>query len=285
MPKNNALGKGLGAIFSDLIDNSIDKPTFVMCGIEELSPNKFQSRKFFDGEEHKNLVASIRKSGIIQPIVVRKSDSGYEIIAGERRWRAAQAAQLKNVPVVIKEASDIEVAELSLIENIQREDLNPIEEARAYQALMSQFNLSQEEVSERAGKDRSTIANSVRLLKLPLGVQDSLIQKTISAGHARSLLSLDSREKQDEVLKQILKKKLNVRETENLARNINEASLKKEKPKKSSEVLDIENQLSEKLMTAVNINQAKTGGSIQIRFSDLEDLNRLIKFIIDAENI
>ncbi|OPX41462.1 MAG: hypothetical protein B1H13_01870 [Desulfobacteraceae bacterium 4484_190.3] len=283
MNKKDSLGKGLGAIFSDLIDDMAEKPTFVTCGIEELSPNKFQPRKIFDGKKQKNLVASIKKNGIIQPIIVRKLDSGYEIIAGERRWRAAQEAKLNNVPVIIKEANDIEVAELSLIENIQREDLNPIEEAEAYQALMKKFHLSQEEISERAGKDRSTIANTVRLLKLSSEAQDALIKKTISAGHARSLLSLDVGKQQNMVLKEIINKKLSVRETEKLIKKIKKVPLEKKKVKKSEDVLEVENKLSKKLLTMVKINHAKRGGRIQIIFRDSEDLNRLIKLIMGIE--
>jgi ParB family chromosome partitioning protein len=282
MPKKDSLGKGLGAIFSDLIDDTIEKPAFVTCGIEELTPNRFQPRKIFDSKEQKNLVASIKKNGIIQPIIVRKLDSGYEIIAGERRWRAAQVAQLNNVPILIKEADDIEVAELSLIENIQREDLNPIEEARAYQTLTKKFQLSQEEISERAGKDRSTIANTVRLLKLSSEAQDALIHKTISAGHARPLLSLDVGEQQNMVLKEVINKKLSVRETENLIKNIKKVPLEKKKLKKTGEMIEVETQLSKKLLTMVKINHAKRGGRIQIKFRDSEDLNRLIKLIIEA---
>lgn len=287
MAKKNSLGKGLGAIFSDLIEDSNEKPTFVMCGIEELRPNEFQPRKVFDGDELKNLVASVKKSGIIQPIVVRKSDSGYEIIAGERRWRAAQAAQLKNVPIIIKEANDIEVAELSLIENIQREDLNPVEEAQAYQKLINNFGLSQEEIADRTGKDRSTIANTVRLLKLPVEIQDALIQKKVSAGHARALLSLDSQAQQKELLKIIIKKNLNVRETENLVKNQKQAHEKKDKPQKNNEIIVIEDELSRKLLTMVNINQSKKGGTIQIKFRSPQELDRLINLLleIDFENI
>ncbi|MBN2515813.1 MAG: ParB/RepB/Spo0J family partition protein [Deltaproteobacteria bacterium] len=282
MSKKDSLGKGLGAIFSDLIDETPDKPNFIMCGIEELIPNKFQPRKFFDGEEQKNLVTSIKKNGIIQPIIVRKLDSGYEIIAGERRWRAAQAAQLKTVPVIIKEADDIEVAELSLIENIQREDLNPIEEAQAYLSLINTFRLSQEEISVRTGKDRSTIANFVRLLKLPAEIQDALVQKTISAGHARALLSLNSREEQVLALKDIVRKRLNVRQTENAVKTIKRVPSDPVKREKSREIIDIENQLSKIMMTSVKINQRNKGGTIKIRYRDLEDLDRLIRHIVDV---
>jgi ParB family transcriptional regulator, chromosome partitioning protein len=282
MSKKDSLGKGLGAIFSDLIDETPDKPNFIMCGIEELTPNKFQPRKFFDGEEQKNLVASIKKNGIIQPIIVRNLDSGYEIIAGERRWRAAQTAQLKTVPVIIKEADDIEVAELSLIENIQREDLNPVEEAQAYQSLMNTFHLSQEDISGRTGKDRSTIANSVRLLKLPAEIQDALVQKTISAGHARALLSLNSMEGQISALKDIVKKQLNVRQTETAVKMIKRAPSEPVKTKKSTVIIDVETQLSKTMMTSVKINQRSKGGTIQIRYRDSEDLDRLIRHMLDV---
>ncbi len=229
MSKKNALGKGLGAIFTDLMDNPADKPNFAMCGIEELSPNRFQPRKIFNGKEQRSLAASIKKNGILQPIVVRRIESGYEIIAGERRWRAAQIAGLMNVPIIIRHnAKDIDVAELSLVENIQREGLNPIEESEAYQTLTKNFRLSQDEISLRVGKDRSTIANSLRLLNLPTEARDALIKKDISAGHARAILSVDSREKQITLLTEIIKKKLSVRETERLARSI-DTHLKKKK--------------------------------------------------------
>ena len=179
MPPKNTLGRGLGAMFPDLLNNIGDKPAFVMCGIEELSPNPFQPRRDFNDETQKELIASVKKSGIIQPIVVRKAVKGYEIIAGERRWRAAQAAGLKEVPVIIRVADDREVAELSLIENLQREALNPIEEADAYQTLMTRFlPLPGGRSPLRIGKDRSTIANIVRLLKLPDGVKKALVGKS-----------------------------------------------------------------------------------------------------------
>ena len=183
MPPKHSLGKGLGAMFPDLLNNIGDKPAFILCGIEELTPNRFQPRRAFNDADQSELVASVRKSGIIQPIVVRKSENGYEIIAGERRWRAAQAAGLKDVPIIIRTADDRELAELSLIENIQREALNPVEEADAYQTLLTRFSLSQEEIAARVGKDRSTIANTVRLLKLPDAVKKALIGK---GHHGRS---------------------------------------------------------------------------------------------------
>ena len=157
MPPKNSLGKGLGAMFPDLLEGFNDRPAFVMCGIEELAPNRFQARRDFNDKQQQPLVSSIKKSGIIQPIIVRKAGAGYEIIAGERRWRAAQQAGLQSVPVIIRAAQDLDVAELSLIENIQREALNPLEEAEAYQTLTGRFGLSQEDLATRVGKDLSLI--------------------------------------------------------------------------------------------------------------------------------
>ncbi|MEA3487498.1 MAG: ParB/RepB/Spo0J family partition protein [Thermodesulfobacteriota bacterium] len=283
MSKKNALGKGLGAIFTDLMDDPADKPHFAMCGIEELSPNKFQPRKHFDGKEQKNLVASIKKNGILQPIVVRKSESGYEIIAGERRWRAAQTAGLLDVPIIIRHnAKDIDVAELSLVENIQREELNPIEESEAYHSLIKNFRLSQDEISSRVGKDRSTIANSLRLLNLPEEAKDALIKKIIAAGHARAILSVDSREKQITLLKEITKKKLSVRETEKLAKTIDSYLKKTKKVEKDTHITDLENKISERLMARTNIKQLSNGGIIEIRFSSSDDLNRLLNMIMNG---
>jgi len=217
MAQKNVLGKGFGAIFPDLIDDFDKKKPALSCGIEELSPNRYQPRKNFNDDDQKKLIASVKQSGIIQPIIVRKkADAGYEIIAGERRWRAAQAVGLKEVPIVIREATDVESATISLIENILREDLNPLEEANAYVTLIETFNLSQEEVSSRTGKDRSTVANTIRLLKLPAKIKEALITRKISAGHARCLLACNTVEEQIAALNLILKKDLNVRETERL---------------------------------------------------------------------
>ncbi|MBW2598532.1 MAG: ParB/RepB/Spo0J family partition protein [Deltaproteobacteria bacterium] len=285
MPKKNALGKGLGAIFPDLMDDPADKPTFAVCGIEELSPNRFQPRKIFDGKEQRNLAASIRKNGILQPIVVRKSESGYEIIAGERRWRAAQTAGLMNVPITIRHnAKDVDVAELSLVENIQREELNPIEESEAYQTLTKNFRLSQDEISSRVGKDRSTIANSLRLLNLPGEAKNALIKKDISAGHARAILSVNSREKQIALLVEIIKKKLSVRETEKLAKSLDTHLKKKKKVEKDTYITDLENKISERLMAKTGIKQLRNGGVIEIRFSSSDDLDRLADIIMSGDD-
>lgn len=276
MPPKQTLGKGLGAMFPDLLNNIGNKPAFTLCGIEELTPNRFQPRRDFNDEDQRSLIASVKKSGIIQPIIVRKTETGYEIIAGERRWRAAQACGLKEVPIVIRRAEDQEVAELSLIENIQREALNPIEEADAYQTLMTKFSLSQEEISNRVGKDRSTIANTVRLLKLPETVKKALIAKSITAGHARALLALDIPGEQVGALKVIQQKGLNVRATERLIQNLKKAPQRPKSAKRDPYVADLERELSSHLLAAVHIRVGKKAGTIEIRYTSGEDLNRLI---------
>ncbi|MFH1080586.1 MAG: ParB/RepB/Spo0J family partition protein [Pseudomonadota bacterium] len=281
MPQKNSLGKGLGAMFPDLLEGFNNRPSFVMCGIEELSPNRFQARRDFNDKQQQQLISSIKKSGIIQPIIVRKASAGYEIIAGERRWRAAQQIGLQSVPVIIREAQDIEVAELSLIENIQREALNSIEEAEAYQTLTGQFGLSQEDLSTRVGKDRSTIANTLRLLKLPPAVKNALIEKKITSGHARSLLGIDSPKEQLNILETVLKKALSVRETERLMQKRKTTSGNK-RLKKDPYVTDMERILSRIMMARVQIYlNNKKSGRIEIFFNSADDLNRLIKVLMD----
>jgi ParB family chromosome partitioning protein len=275
MGKRSPLGRGLGAIFTELSDD-VDKETvFSTCGIEELTPNRFQPRKKFDTDEQNALVTSVKERGIIQPIIVRKTDSGYEIIAGERRWRAAQAAGLREV--------DIHIAELSLIENIQREELNPVEEADAYQTLITKFNLSQEEISSRVGKDRSTIANTLRLLKLPADVKTALIQKKISAGHARALLALGSEKERISLLKEILKKNLSVRETEQWVKKRNKPSV--QKVPKENYIVDLEDRLSKRFMTRINVKRSGKGGTIEIKFLSPEDLDRVLGIIMGREDM
>ncbi len=281
MAQKNVLGKGLGAIFPDILNDS-DKKKSVTCGIEELRPNRYQPRKTFNDEKQKDLIASIKSSGIIQPIIVRKDLLGYEIIAGERRWRAAQAAGLKDVPVIIREATDKEAAEISLIENIQREELNPLEEAEAYNTLIDKFNLSQEDISLRVGKDRSTVANTIRLLKLPAKAQKAIMENKISAGHGRCLLALTSQEEQMVVLNLILQKDLNVRETERLIQKTkNRPADKKQAVKKDRFLSDLEKEMSAKLMAKVQINGSDKKGLIEIRYTSMDELNRLSGLILD----
>jgi ParB family chromosome partitioning protein len=280
MIKKNSLGKGLGAMFPDLLEKIGDKPVLVTCGIEELVPNRYQARKDFDPEEHNSLVASIRKSGIIQPIVARRFDGGYEIIAGERRWRAAQAAGLKNVPVIIRDAADQDAAVFSLIENLLRANLNPMEEAQAFHRLMNEFNLSHEAISTTVGKDRSTVTNALRLLKLPKEIREALAKRTLSAGHARAILALESVEEQTRLFRAILSKGLNVREAEEFARGKKKGKSVKKKPVGDEHLAELEKRLSRRLMAKVNIHLRKRGGSIEVRFSSPEELDRILEVLL-----
>ncbi|MBW6485892.1 MAG: ParB/RepB/Spo0J family partition protein [Syntrophobacterales bacterium] len=281
MSRTNSLGKGLGAMFPDLINNAGDRPAFVMCGIEELTPNRFQPRSDFNDDAQKELIASIKTNGVIQPIIVRKTQNSYEIIAGERRWRAAQASGMKEVPVVIRKASDRDLAELSLVENIQREALNPIEEAKAYQVLSSDFSLSQDDISTRVGKDRSTIANTIRLLKLPAEIQKDVISKSITAGHARALLSLDRPELQLNALRTIKKRELNVRETEGLIKRLKSSQGKNDKKSSDPYIDDVQKTLSSHLLTRVKIKSGKKAGYIEIKYANPSELDRLTRYLLE----
>lgn len=280
--KKDALGKGLGAIFSDLLDqDGIKKTSVTTCGIEDLHPNPYQPRKNFKDEDQKKLIASVKQKGIIQPIVVRQIDSGYEIIAGERRWRAAQAAGIKEVPIVVRQATDMEAAEISLIENLLREELNPLEEADAYVTLMEKFSLSQEEISAQVGKDRSTITNTIRLLKLPAKAKTALVDQKISSGHARCLLALASPDEQTAALDMILKRGLNVRETERLVNKLKQTPADKQTVVKDRFMVDLEKQLTTKCMARVHLKGTSKKGTIEIAYKSMDELNRLARYLLD----
>ncbi|HPJ96169.1 MAG TPA: ParB/RepB/Spo0J family partition protein [Syntrophales bacterium] len=279
MPPKQSLGRGLEAMFPDLMTDMEDRPRLITCGIEEIRPNRYQPRKDFRDREQKELVASIRKSGIIQPIVVRKDDTGYEIIAGERRWRAAQEAGLDRVPIVIRIASDVEAAELSLIENLQREGLNPLEEANAYRTLIETFGQTHESIAAKIGKDRSTVANSIRLLKLPGKIQEALVEKKITAGHARAILACEATEQQTAVFQTIIKKDLTVRETEKLIQTLRTFKVEKKTHKREHYLEDLEKKLSQLLMTRVQIKKKSKKCSIEINFSSTEELGRLVELL------
>src|SRR4030043_2069409 len=281
--KRMALGKGLGALLPEF--GQADSKALLYCGIEEIIPNRSQPRKHFDESKLQELAESIKEKGILEPVIVRRIDQGYELIIGERRWRAAQKAGLKEVPVLVKEIEGQEVLELSLIENLQREDLKPIEEAEAFKRLTEEFNVSQGELSTRIGKDRTTIANTLRLLKLPLKVRNQLLQNRITPGHARAILSLGTRERQEELCALIIQKGISVREAEALAKRWSE------KPKKTVTPVrkrgDLENQLSslqdslrKYLGTKVQISQKGKRGKIEIEYYSYEDLERIIEAIL-----
>ncbi|MDH3999542.1 MAG: ParB/RepB/Spo0J family partition protein, partial [Desulfuromonadales bacterium] len=220
MAKRPALGKGIGALLTSASQDSRHK--YFVCPVEELKPHQQQPRKTFNDAKMAELVASIREKGVIQPLVVRYTGDHYQIIAGERRWRAAQKAGLKEVPVVIQDVSEDWALEMALIENIQREDLNPIEEAQAYQHLMSNFDLSQDEVAKRVGRERPTVANSLRLLRLPQEIQLDVVGGVLSMGHARALLSLDGVARIKEARDTVIKKQFSVRQTEALIKKLKE---------------------------------------------------------------
>ena len=250
-----------------------------IVNITKVEPNRKQPRKNFDEDALQELADSIKQFGLLQPILVQDRKDHYEIIAGERRWRAAKLAGLKEIPVIIREYSEQEIAEISLIENIQREDLNPIEEAQAYKRLLTEFNLKQDEVAERVSKSRSAVTNSIRLLKLSDEVQQMLIDDMISTGHARALLAVESPEEQYNLAQRIFDEKLSVRDIEKLMRDNQKPSKPKPKQDKSLEVIykDIEEKLKQRLGTKVTVTPKGEGsGKIEIEFYNHEDLDRLL---------
>lgn len=282
MAKRPALGKGIGALLTSASQEGNRK--YFLCPVEELRPHANQPRKSFNDAKMAELVDSIKEKGIIQPLVVRHLEDHYQIIAGERRWRAAQKAGLREIPVVIQDVSEDWAFEMALIENIQREDLNPIEEAEAYRNLMDGFDLSQEEVAKRVGKDRSTIANSLRLLRLPGKVRDDVITGQLSMGHARALLPLDNDDDILEARDQVVGKKMSVRETEALVKkikNFGSFPIKKEQEKKpvDPELIHLAGELKRALGTQVKILPKGKGGKIEISYFAPEDLDRLLQVL------
>ena len=285
MTKRPALGKGLGALIPDI--EKEDRKNFLSCGIEEITPSRYQPRRGFDERRLSELADSIREKGIIEPLIVRKRETGYELIVGERRWRAAQRAGLKEVPVIVRDVTTAEAMELALIENLQREDLNSIEEAEAYKRLMEEFHYTQEELARRIGKDRTTVANAVRLLKLPEEVKDSLADESISSGHARAFLTLDTAEEQRTACREVIKKGLSVRETERLVKRLSLQESKGEMDVKLAREEDphlgyLEETLKKFLGTQVRIPRKERKGKIEIEFYSEEDLERIIERIMGA---
>lgn len=282
--KKTTLGRGLDALIpKDAVEKTTQAGSgLIVAGVEEVTPNRAQPRKEFDDAAIEELSASIKEKGIIQPLVVRNTDSGYEIIAGERRWRAAQRAGLTKVPIIIKEATDREVLELALIENLQREDLNPIEEASAYSQLIQDFGLTHEEVSSRIGKDRSTITNQLRLLRLPEEAKQALVEGEISAGHARALLSIESDKTALQVLKAIIKQRLSVRMTESLIKKLTQENKPVKVPEEDDLYLvQVMDELRRTLNTKVKIVNKKGKGKIEIEYYSQEELDRLCRILMD----
>jgi len=281
--KRMALGKGLGALLPEFGQG--EPKTLLYCGIEEIVPNRSQPRKHFDESRLQELAESIKEKGILEPLIVRRIEQGYELIVGERRWRAAQRAGLKEVPVLVKEAEGREALELSLIENLQRENLNPVEEAEAFKRLTEEFNVSQGELATRLGKDRTTITNALRLLKLPLEVRNQLLQNRITSGHARAILSLETKEKQKELCSRIIQKGLSVREAEAIAKRWSEKPKKKgpsdrRRGELESQLNSLQDSLREYLGTKVRITPNGKRGKIEIEYYSNEDLGRIIETIL-----
>lgn len=291
--RKGGLGKGLDSLIPEtikatpsektkIVEKVVEKPVEQKVKISKVGPNKDQPRKQFDEDALMELADSIKQYGIIQPLIVQEKNGFYEIIAGERRWRAAKLAGLKEVPVIVKNYSDIEIVEISLIENIQRENLNPIEEAIAYKRLLNEFHLKQDEVAERVSKSRTAVTNSMRLLKLDERVQQMVIDDMISIGHARALLAIEDPELQAATAAKVFDEKLSVRETEKLVKQMQKGKpeKKKETPVHDFIYTDLEEKMKAAVGTKVSIHQkAKGNGKIEIEYYSREDLERIIDLI------
>ena len=286
--KRPALGRGLSALIPDappapppaaapaVTDRTLEIDT------DLLRPNRFQPRVSVDDAKIDDLARSIRTNGIIQPIVVRKVDGAYEIVAGERRWRASQRAGLLKVPVVVRDIPDDRLLAAALIENIQREDLNPIEEAQAYRRLADEFQLTQEQIAEAVGKDRSSVANYVRLLRLPNEVRENVAAGALSMGHARAVLALADEAAQLRLARDIVAKQLSVRETEVLVKKAGEPPAKREEPEKDVHTRAAEDKLRFALGTRVRIVRKGKGGRIEIDFASEDELHRIYEQLTDG---
>ncbi len=284
MPKDNRLGRGIGALIPDIGEEILGakpgtKKGMLQVDIVDINLNPFQPRKFFSEPEMAELATSIKSKGVLQPLLVSCSkEGGYQLIAGERRLRAAQSAGLSRVPVVVVDAEEKDFAEIALIENIQREDLNVVEEAEAYQKLIEHFEYTQEELSRRVGKSRTVITNALRLLRLSKGIKKALVEKKISMGHARAYLGLDQSCQQEELHSQVVKKGLSVRQTEGLVKSL--GNKKQKKPTNTDKTIEIqdgfiENELRKKFSTKIKIVKSGEKGKIVIEFYSAEEFDRI----------
>ncbi len=275
-----ALGKGINALIPDFeMGVSEAEPSGASdLLVDEISPNRLQPRSYFDDKKLEELVTSIEEHGVLQPVVVQKSGSGYELIVGERRWRASKKLGLKKIPAVIREVSDAQSLEIAIIENIHRHDLNPIEEAEAYARLANEFALTQEMVAKKVGKSRTAVANTLRLLKLSRNIKEDLISEKISMGHARALLGLENSKQMETLRKEILKQDLTVRQTETRVNKIKVGSVSKPGPsvaKKDIFIKDLEKELARRLGTKVDISPKKNGGKLVVTYYSDDDLDRI----------
>ena len=278
MVSKRGLGKGLGALIPE--GEESDRNSIVEIKITDIEANDRQPRKAFNDETLVDLSESIKEHGVVQPIIVRKLGSSYQIIAGERRWRAARLAGKKTIPAIVKECSDLEVMELALIENLQREDLNSIEEATAYKSLIEEYNMTQEEISKKIGKSRPAIANSLRLLQLPQEIKNMIAEGKISQGHARALLSISGEKKQIDMAEKIIAQQLNVRQIEKLAKDTKQKKKKEVLPDAYQiEINQLEERLRAALGTKVTIHHKKNKGSIEIEYYSDEEFDRIFDLL------
>ncbi len=267
------LGRGLGALLSPALGEA---DRYQELPVDSILPNPNQPRKTFDANNLSELSASLKQSGVLQPVVVRRQGAGYQLVVGERRWRAAKLAGLTTIPAVIREATDAECLQLAIVENLLREDLNPIEEAEAYQRLLAEFEWTQEELAQRVGKDRSSIANCLRLLKLPEVIQEDLRAGRLTMGHARALLSLTSSAEQLKLREKILAHSWSVRTTEE---GVQRSRATRRLPRRAAEMTALEDTLREALVTRVRIVGSARRGRIEITYSSREELDRLVEHI------
>jgi len=275
-----ALGKGINALIPDFEMGvpEAEPSSASDLLIDEISPNRLQPRNYFDDKKLGELMTSIEEHGVLQPVVVQKADSGYELIVGERRWRASKKLGLKKIPAVIREVSDAQSLELAIIENIHRQDLNPIEEAEAYSRLSNEFALTQEMVAEKVGKSRTAVANILRLLKLSRNIKEDLISGKISMGHARALLGLENPKQMEALRKEIAKQDLTVRQTESRVNKLKKGVVDKPvtpKVKKDIFIKDLEKDLARRLGTKVDISPKKNGGKLVVTYYSDDDLERI----------
>jgi len=273
--EKRALGRGLSALIPVKEAETDSQEKILQIPTSQIKTNKYQPRTEFNQEKLNELISSIKEKGVVQPVLVRKSQAGYELIAGERRLRAAKSLGLDKVPAIARDVADVDMLEISLIENIQREELSPIEEAHAFQRFVAEFNFTQDKIAKVLGKDRSTIANTIRLLALPKRIQDYISKGTITAGHARALLALPTENEQLRVCNMIVKKGLSVREAEALVARRGSGA-KRADVRKDQNITDIESRLQQVFGTRVKIFHGKKRGRIQIEYYSNEDMNRIL---------
>ncbi len=276
MARRKALGKGLSALIRDANTVNEGAEQFFQCPVEDLEPNPYQPRKAFSNAELEEMAESIREKGVLTPLLVSKTDTGYQLIAGERRWRAAQKAGLERVPVVVREASPAEALELALIENIHRKDLNPVEEALAYKRLLEEVGLTQEALAKRLGRERSSVTNMLRLLNLSALIQEDLVAGRLTMGHARVLAGIKSREAQKALRDQVVKRGLSVRQLEAMARRKKAPSPPKKVPQGDFYLQSLADNLKRSLGTKVEIKKRGKAGHILIHFYSDDELDRLL---------